>query len=129
MLTSSPWDRLVFHRLLPLAEAVARDVGLLVEHVVLGAGQRAFFARVALVRRLVRLGGWPEASAWALFDPSAPGLVPEAALRPRPILLRQLQVVTAPLAVPAPAPRLSAMALSTEEAARESAWECSERAA
>jgi hypothetical protein len=122
-LSSSPWDRLAYHRLLPLAESVAALQDMTVEALVLGRGFRAVLGRVILLRAMVRRAGWQEEAARELLGPAAPGCVPPAGRRPRDQVAMQFERVT-----PAEARRRrSAAALSTAEAMHESAWECSER--
>ncbi len=58
-LASTRWDRLAYHRLLPLAESVASAHGIAVELLVFGRGIRSLVGREALVKAMVRRAGWP----------------------------------------------------------------------
>lgn len=109
-MTGHTIDRVRYHRLLPVAEHVARALGLTSDVLLEGRGPRGFVARLAFVRA-VRRFGWDEDAAWSLLGPG----------RAEPHRRQRTQVPRKAALPPPPA------LLDTVEAMRASAEECSER--
>lgn len=124
MLSSATWDRLVYHRLLSLAESVAEIFHLRVEALLEGRGFRYELARGALLQAMVRRGGCPLAAARELLHHAAPGGVPVAARRPC-----RIQLPTTPAQIRKSRTCEARSTAAGAAGAQESAFECSRFAA